>query len=298
MKFLRIILVALATTLVTVGSASAQYVRPTTGGPMREFNFNNPMSALAATMVMNKAREDALAKRLGTNPNSTKVPGNQASSQMRPVKPADESSLRFRPAGGYLKIRELADQLGDDPAQRDQYFKVMNAVLDEFGKKVAAAGLQNDVAIALSYFFGENIRIYRGLPELSDQQYVNLRNTIANAITAGGGLGNATDRQKQEMYETLVAYTGITQFGYESSKQANNEQMAKGFQQVAGKNLQTVTKVSPDAINLTDDGLTISGPQAFNTNRHFQISAKSFEQVASQNVQALIKMSRVRFDRN
>lgn len=252
------VVILLFTLGVSCVSSSAQYVRPTTGGTMREFNFNNPMSALAATMVMNKAREDALAKRLGVNPNSASS-ANKVSSRPQPLKPADESSLRFRPAGGYIKIRELADQLGDDPAQRDQYFQLMNAVLDEFGKKVAAAGLQNDVAIALSYFFGENIRIYRGLPELSDQQFINLRNMIANAITAGGGLGNATDRQKQEMYETLVAYTGITQFGYESSKQANNEQTAKGFQQVAGQNLQTVTKVSPDNINLTGNGLTVTG---------------------------------------
>jgi hypothetical protein len=266
MKFSRFVIAALLTIFFSIASASAQYVRPTRGGPMREFNFNNPMSALAATMVMNKAREDALAKRLGVNPNSASST-NHVSSQPKTVKPADESSLRFRSAGSYIKTRELADQLGDDAAQRDQYFKLMNAVLDEFGKKVAAAGLQNDVAIALSYFFGENIRIYRGLPELSDQQYVNLRNVIATAIASGGGLGNATDRQKQEMYETLVAYTGLTQFGYEQARQANNAQFAKGFQQVAGQNLQTVTKVSPDTINLSGDGLTVSGASNESTRR-------------------------------
>ena len=261
MKFSRFVIAALLTAFLSIASASAQYVRPTTGGTMREFNFNNPMSALAATMVMNKAREDALAKRLGVRPGSAQGSANRASSQpqSQPVKPVDESSLRFRSAGGYIKTRELADQLGNDPTQRDQYFKLMNAVLDGFGQKVAAAGLQNDVAIALSYFFGENIRIYRGLPELSDQQYVNLRNMIANAITASGGLGNATDRQKQEMYETLVAYTGLTQFSFEQARQANNDQLTQLAQKLAGQNLQTVTKVSPDSINLTGDGLTVSG---------------------------------------
>jgi uncharacterized protein DUF6683 len=254
------IIVLCFTLLVFCSSNSAQYVRPTTGGTMREFNFNNPMSALAATMVMNKAREDALAKQLGTNPNSNRSSTNQVSSQpqSQPSRPADESSLKFRPASGYIKTRELADQVGDDPAQRDQFFKLMNAVLDEFGKKLAAAGLQNDVAIALAYFFGENIRIYRGLPELSDQQFVNLRNNFASAIAASGGLGNATDRQKQEMYETLVAYTGLTQFIYEQGRQANNEAITKGAQQLAGQNLQTVTKASPDSLNLSGDGLSVA----------------------------------------
>jgi len=241
--------------------SQAQYVRPTTGGTMREFTFNNPMSALAATMVMNKAREDALAQRLGvndaTNRSSTATPARPES---QPGNTVSEAALRFRPAGNYIKIRELADQIGSTPAERETYLKLMNAVLDEFGKKVAAAGLQNDVAIALSYFFGENIRIYRGLPELPDDQFVKLRNMIANTLTAGGGLGNATDRQKQEMYETLVAYTGLTQLGYEQARQANNDEMTKGYQQLAGQNLQTLIKMPPATINLTNDGLTVNAP--------------------------------------
>ncbi len=63
--------------LVSVAPASAQW----RGGTMREFNFNNPMSALAATMVMNKAREDALAKRLGMNSNSGKASANSNPTQ-------------------------------------------------------------------------------------------------------------------------------------------------------------------------------------------------------------------------
>jgi hypothetical protein len=233
------------------------------GGTMREFTFNNPMSALAATMVMNKAREDALAKQFGTSPNSTQGSGTRTPSPPRPKsKPVDESSLRFHPAGGYVKPRELADLLGSNQTERDQYFALMNGVLDAIGKKVAAAGLQNDVAIALSYFFGENIRIYRGMPELSDQQFIDLRNNFAAVLLSGGGFASASDRQKQEMYETLVIYTGLTQIFYDQAKQANNEAVAKLSQQLAGQNLQTVTKAPPDTFNLTDDGLSVSAGAA------------------------------------
>lgn len=220
------------------------------------FNFNNPMSSLAATMVMNKAREDAMAKSLGVSPNSSRTSASASTSQ--PGGRIDDTALRFRSAGTYIKTRALADQLGSNPAEREQYLKLMNAVLDGFGQQVEKLGLKNDIAAALAYFFGQNIRIYRGLPDLPDQQYVNLRNMIAGALAAGGGLGNVTDRQKQEMYETLVAYTGITQFGYEQARQASNAQIVKGYQQVAGRNLQTVTKLSPDSMNLTSDGLTVA----------------------------------------
>ena len=247
------------TVFVFSGHTAAQYVRPTTGGTYREFNFNNPMSALAATMVMNKAREEALAKQLGTKTNSTQRPVPRTPSRSEPTpKAADESSLRFRSTGGHLKTRELADLIGNDQTERDQYFVLMNAVLDAIDKKVAAAGLQNDVAIALSYFFGENIRIYRGKPDLSDQQFVDLRNSFANALQSSGAFATATDRQKQEMYETLVIYTGVTQYSYEQAMQAKSDELIKLARVLAGKNLQAGTKASPDTIDLTADGLTVA----------------------------------------
>ena len=243
--------VLIVSVLVICSNVAAQWT-----GPMG-FQFNNPFSSLAATMVMNKAREDALAKRLGTRPSSPSKTTTRSASQPQ-AKPADESSLRFRPVGGYIKPRELADLLGNNQAERDQYFVLMNAVLDGFNKRVTAAGLQNDVAIALSFFFGENICIYRGMPELSDQQFVNLRNSFASALSSGGGFASATDRQKQEMYETLVIYTGLTQFFYDQGKQTNNDAIAKMSQQLAGQNLQTVTKAPPDTLNLTDNGLSVA----------------------------------------
>jgi Family of unknown function (DUF6683) len=237
--------------------ASAQW----RGGPMREFNFNNPMSALAATMVLNRAREDTVARSLGVKPSAGRNSGNRSAPEAQaqsPTRKIDESVLRFRSTGTYLKTKELSDQLTTDPAQRDICLKIMNGVLDAFAQQTQKLGVPNDIAAALAFFFGENIRIYRRAPELPDQQYVSLRNMIAAALVAGGGFSQATDRQKQEMYEVLVASTGFTQFAYEQALQANKDQLAKQYQQVAGANLQAVTKVSADSINLTSDGLTVS----------------------------------------
>jgi len=231
------------------------------GGPMREFNFNNPMSALAATMVLNKAREDTVAKSLGVKWQSGLNAGNRSTAGLQsPPGPAktDESVLRFRSTGTYLKTKELSDQLTTDPAQREMCLKIMNGVIDAFGQQTQRLGVPNDIAAALAFFFGENIRIYRGAPELPDQQYLNLRNMIASALTDRVGFQNASDRQKQEMYETLVAATGFTQFAYEQALQAHKDALAKQYQRVAGANLQAVTKLSPDNINLTGDGLTVS----------------------------------------
>lgn len=263
MKTIKPYLISLATAVAMLATAHrvpAQFFgQPTTYNDFYGGSHNNGMSALMATMAWNRVfypKASGNAGRSTTSP-STATPA----SRPQQSRPTDDSGVRFHSTGTYIKTPEMADHLGKTPAEREQYLKLMNAALDGFGKQAAVAGFQNDLAMALSYFLAENIRIYRGLPELSDQQYVNLRNVIAEVLVSGGALNKVTDRQKQEFYEALVAYTGVTQFGYEQAKQAGNDQMVKGYQQVAGQSFRTVTKMSPDSMNLTTDGLTANPPE-------------------------------------
>src|SRR5258705_7631710 len=86
---------------------------------------------------------------------------------------------------------------------------------------------------------------------------LELRDTIAEALVEGNALKGVTDRQKQEMYETLVLYAGFALATYQEGKQLNNAETLKVSQQLAGLNLQAVTGISPDKINFTDQGLSI-----------------------------------------
>ena len=259
-RFVLISLALIAAMVTAAQSVPAQYSDSMGGG------FNNPISAQMSTMLWNRifypkasgiSSKSAPSSSTGTSSSSTGTTAPRT--QAAPNRTANESALRFRPIGTHISTRKLADLLGNTPAEREQFLKLMNAVLDGFDQKVKAAGLQNDIAIALSYFLAENARIYHGAAELSDQQYVDIRNIIADALVTLDALGSITDRSKQEFYEGLVAYTGITQFGYEQSKQAGNDEMAKLYQKVAGQNLQTVTKMSPDDINIDPNGLSAGG---------------------------------------
>ena len=247
--------------LVLAVNAAAQWK-----GPMG-YQYNNPFSSLAATMAMNKAREQDLARRLGVkNPNSGSTGGsNITSAQQAPTtvaKPIDERLLRYKPTSAASKLPTLADSLGSTQAERDQYFQIMQAVVALFDQKAEQGGYPHDLALALAYFIGENLRIYHGQPEAADAQYIDLRNTIAQALSDGGVFKNATDAQKQEVYETLVAYTGTTQFGYESSLKSGQQEMAAGYQKLAGQNILTLTKMSPDTVSFGPGGLTFAGTAA------------------------------------
>lgn len=80
---------------------------------------------------------------------------------------------------------------------------------------------------------------------------------MASALSGNSALKNAPDRQKQEMYETLIAYAGLTLFGYEQSVKAGNPEYVKGYRQVAGQNLRAVAKMSPEEIHFRGGVLTV-----------------------------------------
>jgi hypothetical protein len=132
----------------------------------------------------------------------------------------------------------------------------MTTILNEFEKGARAAGHPNDLALALSFFLATNASIYHDGGQPADPPMVELRDTIALALSEGNALDSMNDRKKQEMYETLVLFTGFALAVYEEGKGGNAESL-KVSQQLGGQNLLAVTGISPDKINFTDQGLSI-----------------------------------------
>lgn len=166
---------------------------------------------------------------------------------------AADAAVRFRSTGTQLKTREIANLID---ARNPQLFTLLTRILQEYDKGARAAGKQNDLAMALSFFFATNASVYHDAGEPTDPQLLELRDTIAEALVEGNGLSGVSDRQKQEMYEVLVLYTGLTLATYQEGKGGNAESL-KISQQLAGQNLLAITGVSPDNITFTDQGLSI-----------------------------------------
>jgi hypothetical protein len=210
-------------------------------------NWSQPLQAYASTAIWSSIFYRTYPK---GSKNSAAAPPAKTVRPAQKDNVVNEAAMRFRSTGTSLKARDLADLIGGSPAERDQYFKLMNVVLTAFDSQAAKAGKPHDIPLALSYFLAENSRIYHGRPELSDDAFMQIRNAIARSLSTSGAVGNLSDRQKQEMYETLVIYTGLTQYGYEEGVKAGTKQIAEGYQKLAGINLQTVTKMSPDEIDI------------------------------------------------
>jgi len=100
------------------------------------------------------------------------------------AKPND-ASLLFRPTGTQLKTREIVNLID---AGNPQVLAIMTAILTEYEKGARAAAHPNDLALALSFFFATNASIYHDGGQPADASMVELRNTIAQALSEGNAL--------------------------------------------------------------------------------------------------------------
>lgn len=166
----------------------------------------------------------------------------------------NEASVLFRSTGTQLKTREIADLID---AGNPQVFVLMTTILNEFEKGARAAGHPNDLALALSFFLATNASVYHDGGQPADPPMVELRNTIAQALSEGNALSSLNDRQKQEMYETLVLFTGLALASYQEGKDNGNAESVEAGKKLAAQNLLAVTGIAADKITFNNQGLSI-----------------------------------------
>ena len=257
----------IAITLIACAPAVAQHTGDLGG------NWNNPGGGTITAIIVDRyARRPA--KRTGAN----SPPARSSSSATSGAK-LDDASLHFRSTGTQLKTREIADLID---AGNPQVLTLMTTILQEYEKGTRATGRSNDLALALSFFLATNASVYHDGGQPSDPQMFKLRETVAEALIEGNALKDMSDRQKQEMYEVLVLFTGFTLAVYQEGKQGNNSETVKTSQQLAGQNLLAVVGISPDKINFTDQGLSIEAEPVVATAPVMQSPA---EPSPSQNLQ-------------
>lgn len=232
-------------------------------------NWNNPASTTITNIILDRYARQRVEK-------STREHSNT---------PPNDAAVHFRSTGTQLKTAEIANVIGPG---NPQVQTIMTSILQEFDKSARELGKPDDLALALSFFLATNASLYHGEGQPSDPQLLELRETIAQALVEGNALARVTDRQKQEMYETLVLFTGFALAAYEEGKQSNNAESIKIGQQLAGQNLQSVFGISADKISFTDQGLSIERERIASSEPGVQpITQPSSQPASSQNVAAI-----------
>lgn len=218
-------------------------------------SWNNPTSASIANIVNDRIyermRAKARARRKGGAAAVSPVPGVAAKSSAQIV-----AATRFRSTGTQLTTRELANASGNTPEEKEQMFKLMGAVLKAYQDEERRLGRQNDFALALAVALAVNSSIYNGTAEPQEARLLELGDAIGELMTENNVFGEMPDRQKQEMYETMVIFTMLVQVGANEAKQKGDSAEAETYRQLAGKVLQSISGMSPEKIRLDGEAAT------------------------------------------
>jgi len=223
-------------------------------------NWNNPVSASIGNIIndriWNRMRAKARARRkIGSAAAADSGASSSTDLNPAPKKSAAEiaAATRFRSTGTQLTTRELANASGNTPEEKAQMFKLMSTALTLYETEARRLGRPNDFALALAVALAVNSNVYNGRPEPEEARLLELGDAIGELMAEDNVFGGITDKQKQEMYESMVIFTMLVQAGSNEAKQNGDAAEAATYRELAGKVLQNISGMSPEKIRLDPD---------------------------------------------
>jgi hypothetical protein len=248
--------------LFMVGQARAQQHIESIG------KWNNPIGASMSSLVNDrlwvrvrakararvKARNSAPAKTLTrkTVPLADPEPSAKTS-------PQTDAAVRFRPTGTQLKAQAFAEVISADADTETKRatFVLISTLLTEYEKAARLQGQPNDLALALTAALVYNSCIYNGTPEPDDTRIMAIRDTIAETAAENGTFASLNDRQKQELYESMVITTLLAKAGYEEAQKTGDKTTMATYRELAGQTLKLVSGLPPGQINFSAQMLDV-----------------------------------------
>ena len=163
----------------------------------------------------------------------------------------------FKPSGSSATFEMLADSIASNQTEREGLLLIFNSTKTAFAQEAKAMGRENDIPAALTFFIVTNVTVYNDDEEPSDAAVDKLWDALSAVFEESPELAAMTDREKDEVYDTLIAMSGVPLLGYMQAKQSGDREMLASYQQIAGMLIQTVLQVEPGCIRFVGDDIVI-----------------------------------------
>jgi len=242
MKTIRLFSISLTTLIVLTFSQQ-------TVAQMANFYSSPGYSNFISTLINNKIWEASMKNYTRNYRGRSGTPRSSSSrssvSAAIPEIPAYRRypAVQFKSTGTRVTLQEYLDALVGTPQDKAEAKELVLKNFKEYESEAAAKGYPNDWALAYVSFVGLNSHVYNGKTEqliLPFEQNIGLRDVVAEYATDHGIFNNVTDRKKQELYEVLVMFGGLTYRLYEKALRENNFEELKQLKLAAAQNLKLV----------------------------------------------------------
>lgn len=208
-------------------------------------NYSNMVNNLISNSIWNSAMAKYTKQKNTGSSGVSKSKSKSAGQSTEPEVPAYRRypAVQFKSTGTKLTVKEAAEILDPVPEDRPETEKMLSDILDKYEAAARAKGYPNDWALAYVSYVGLNSHVYNGITEepiIPFEQNIGLRDLVAESATDNGIFDNATDRQKQELYEILVMFGGLTYHFYEKALREKDEKELKAVKLFAAQNLKAI----------------------------------------------------------
>jgi hypothetical protein len=163
--------------------------------------------------------------------------------------PAPKNSGAFKP-GKSTAAKQIAEAIGSTPEEKAALTQIADATRQAFEAQPETQTWKNNVAGALAFFMISNVVIATEAPEPSNEASQALFQAIGLALDSTPELAKASAKDKQQLYDMLIAFTGLPLAIYTEGKERGDAAQMKQGQELAAQLLQLVLKVDAKSIKL------------------------------------------------
>lgn len=187
----------------------------------------------------------------------TKRPVAPKQSTVATPAPADLTSTFFKPQSGsdVDTFDFIAKSITTNPAEQQVFNILFQATKEGFEKEVAKKGRSNNITAAFTLFIATSLMVYHNDPEPSDAAIDVLWDGLGSALGETPELAEMSDSEKEQIYDTLIALSGILLAGHLEGKKPENRELAANTRNAAGILFETVLKTDPKTLRFTKTGL-------------------------------------------
>lgn len=177
------------------------------------------------------------------------APASSAGPQVSAPPPALRNLGAFKPGKSGAVAKTFADTLGSTPEEKATLIALVNGTKQAFEAQPETKAWRNNVAGALAFFLLSNVTVARDGPEPSDATAQAVFQALSQSVDETPAIANASAAEKQQLYETLLGFTGIPLAIYTEGKERQDAEQVQTARALANNFLQLVLKVKAEQLS-------------------------------------------------
>ena len=219
---------------------ATQNIYNTTQMQIQRLTMRQAMINKWGLAAVEKAEREAASGKKSTAPEGLQVTAPP---------PAPKNVGVFKPGKSNV-AKQLGDAIGSTKEERDAVAMLASATKEAFEAQPETQKWKNNVAGALAFFLISNLVVATGSEEPSDETSQALFQAMSLALDASPEMAKASAKDKQQLYDLLIGFTGLPLAIYTEAKERGDAAQMKQAQELAAKLIELVLKVDAKSVKL------------------------------------------------